>query len=557
MSVCTTGIPLDAVKKNLTKISDESVVVISDSKNSKNKDEHVSAAADAAKVIPELKNNVVDEKNETLNSGKTGISKPIKSGKGKSKKVYVDPLKATVGLRKKIKAVKKKLKAKMAYIDSDATLLGKNKTSKKKPQNKTLDLSDIDDVLPDRLKKKYGDFVKNGRGKSIDELANIRKKLRILRKITGPRIHSSKNNDTEITEGDGDSLLFQGDEELDAAQLDSIIASTARHYGVDMEPLKKFGVKSRPKRQAILAPNDIPVDRLWPKTKAIKYYYDDDITPETRSIIEQAFTNLENQTCLWFKEDEIAVPRIQFVNFGDACASPVGYYKDSIHKIKIAKCLTNYGTISHEILHVLGIKHQQARYDRDDYLNDAKGIEILDETNSDNFGSPYDYGSVMHYGRFDTTQKLYDQTIGHRVGPSFIDIAMINQRYNCFCKTPTVTCLNGGYPNPNDCDSCICQHGYGSRTCGEIDPGTEDESEVINVESDECQTFEKSLGIDNNIRYNYYKKVWYHFKAPPGKKVQFIFLKGTDADLSESDGCDDNGIEVKITKSKFNRTGFV
>uniref|UniRef100_A0A914PDE0 ShKT domain-containing protein n=1 Tax=Panagrolaimus davidi TaxID=227884 RepID=A0A914PDE0_9BILA len=134
---------------------------------------------------------------------------------------------------------------------------------------------------------------------------------------------------------------------------------------------------------------------------------------------------------------------------------------------------------------------------------------------------------------------------------------MINQRYNCFCKNPTVTCLNGGYPNPNDCDSCICQHGYGSRTCGDIDPGTEDDSEVINVESDECQTFEKSLGTDNNIKYNYYKKTWYHFKAPPGKKVQFVFLKGSDADLSESDGCDDNGIEAKITKSKFNRTGFV
>uniref|UniRef100_A0A914PS66 Uncharacterized protein n=1 Tax=Panagrolaimus davidi TaxID=227884 RepID=A0A914PS66_9BILA len=281
MSVCTTGIPLDAVKKNLTKISDESAVVISDSKNANDKDDQVSGAdADAAKVITELKSNVVDEKNETLNNGKTGIAKPIKSGKGKSKKVHVDSSKVAVGLRKKIKAAKRKLKAKFAYIDSDSTLLGQNRNSKRKPQNKTLDLSDIDDVLPDQLKKKYGDLVKNGRGKSVDELANIRKKLRILRKITGPRTHSSKNNATETTsaEGEGDNLLFQGDEELDAAQLDSIIASTAQHYGVDMEPLKKYGVKSRPKRQAILAPNDTPVDRLWSKTGSIKYYYDDDIS---------------------------------------------------------------------------------------------------------------------------------------------------------------------------------------------------------------------------------------------------------------------------------------
>uniref|UniRef100_A0A914CYL3 Peptidase M12A domain-containing protein n=1 Tax=Acrobeloides nanus TaxID=290746 RepID=A0A914CYL3_9BILA len=63
--------------------------------------------------------------------------------------------------------------------------------------------------------------------------------------------------------------------------------------------------------------------------------------------------------------------------------------------------------------------------------------------------------------------------MGARFGPSFIDILLLNTHYKCMCQTSSVTCVNGGYPNPNGCNSCLCPGGFGGTTCSIRDPGTE------------------------------------------------------------------------------------
>lgn len=62
--------------------------------------------------------------------------------------------------------------------------------------------------------------------------------------------------------------------------------------------------------------------------------------------------------------------------------------------------------IVHELIHVLGFRHEQGRPDRDDYVdiieiniedNEGHNFEISED--AETFGHDYDFDSVMHYGQ--------------------------------------------------------------------------------------------------------------------------------------------------------------
>jgi len=72
------------------------------------------------------------------------------------------------------------------------------------------------------------------------------------------------------------------------------------------------------------------------------------------------------------------------------------------------ECLLRHGTITHEMLHTLGLGHEHQRPDRDDFVTVLfdkvrPGLEHnfdrLDDTAFTTFGIPYDFGSVLHYSR--------------------------------------------------------------------------------------------------------------------------------------------------------------
>ena len=75
--------------------------------------------------------------------------------------------------------------------------------------------------------------------------------------------------------------------------------------------------------------------------------------------------------------------------------------------IKIVGFHSQKGTIIHELAHAIGFHHEQTRPDRDDYVTINTG-NIFDSVayNFQKFntrvipdwGVPYDYTSVMHYG---------------------------------------------------------------------------------------------------------------------------------------------------------------
>ncbi|XP_042217544.1 zinc metalloproteinase nas-4-like [Homarus americanus] len=116
-------------------------------------------------------------------------------------------------------------------------------------------------------------------------------------------------------------------------------------------------------------------------------------------------------------------------------------------------CLVVTGTPMHEFLHAAGIFHQQCRIDRDDYIF----VQLKNTVSSyaHNFkifrskfpllwlqGLPYDYHSVMHYGKkafssndqnvIEVKKKDFAGSLGQRPTLSRSDIANLNRMYECW-----------------------------------------------------------------------------------------------------------------------------
>ncbi|XP_059204247.1 high choriolytic enzyme 1-like [Centropristis striata] len=66
----------------------------------------------------------------------------------------------------------------------------------------------------------------------------------------------------------------------------------------------------------------------------------------------------------------------------------------------------HFGTIQHELLHALGFNHELSRSDRDQHVRILLQNVISGEENNfnkvqtNNLNTPYDYNSVMHFGRY-------------------------------------------------------------------------------------------------------------------------------------------------------------
>lgn len=93
----------------------------------------------------------------------------------------------------------------------------------------------------------------------------------------------------------------------------------------------------------------------------------------------------------------------------EACGSNIGYRRlrsDPLAVTYSAYCLRMPGAIQHELLHVLGLLHEQSRPDRDDFVQIVwsniepefvQNFMKADDATAETFGLPYDFDSLMHY----------------------------------------------------------------------------------------------------------------------------------------------------------------
>jgi len=189
----------------------------------------------------------------------------------------------------------------------------------------------------------------------------------------------------------------------------------------------------------------------WPrkgKEVIVPYTMDPTITAPKKKKIMKAIERYDAVTCVRFKPRTNEKDYVEYYGVG-GCSSHIGKVGGK-QQIKIGKnCETKLGTVIHEMMHALGFWHEQSRGDRDDFVTiEWDMVKDVAKKNFDkqdqfweSYGSPYDLGSVMHYGGDYFAKKrgkatIRDKKTGKKVKAqredfSKEDIRQINLKYKC------------------------------------------------------------------------------------------------------------------------------
>ncbi|XP_040265149.1 embryonic protein UVS.2-like isoform X1 [Bufo bufo] len=217
---------------------------------------------------------------------------------------------------------------------------------------------------------------------------------------------------------------------------------------------------------------------LWSKSAEgwvrVPYTLSNNYTSEEKTLIQAAMEEVVVLTCVRFipRHGEPSYLRIRPY---DGCWSYVGRVGGAQDLSLMKSGCLHWGIIQHELLHSLGFQHEQCRSDRDKYIRINWGNISQDKErnfykmSTQNLGVPYDYLSVLHYGKFafasDAGKPTLEPTgnpralIGQRVGLSSLDVAKINKLYECNICSYLLPDAHGAFSweskkNPN-ITSCV------------------------------------------------------------------------------------------------------
>lgn len=179
---------------------------------------------------------------------------------------------------------------------------------------------------------------------------------------------------------------------------------------------------------------------LWPDG-IMPYTFDASLSSSAQAKIEQAIDHWNTTTPIRLVLRSNQDDYVNFVN-ESGCASYIGRIGGAQPVYSSANC--SAGNFIHEIGHALGLYHEHTRPDRDTYVDvnwpnistsKSQNFDIV--TSNIQVNTPYDYGSIMHYGKTffsingeeTITPKQANVTIGQRMALSDHDLSGIKMLY--------------------------------------------------------------------------------------------------------------------------------
>ena len=179
----------------------------------------------------------------------------------------------------------------------------------------------------------------------------------------------------------------------------------------------------------------------------IPYMFGDGgVSTADRNSIRAALDELEERTgCLKFKLRGSERKYMNVLGNTRSCSSFLGETGGG-QDLKLGSGCRSKSTIQHEFMHALGIHHEQNRSDRNQFVTiNFNAIRAGRENNFEResgsvLGSPYEYGSVMHYSsrafsKDGSTRTIIPKTSGVTLGgareATSTDIKKIKLYYQC------------------------------------------------------------------------------------------------------------------------------
>uniref|UniRef100_A0A8D8WRA9 Metalloendopeptidase n=1 Tax=Cacopsylla melanoneura TaxID=428564 RepID=A0A8D8WRA9_9HEMI len=261
-----------------------------------------------------------------------------------------------------------------------------------------------------------------------------------------------------------------------AISLDSTFGRNLPQRSISMPAKPKLGVTSKMTREMLFQSNS-PAKNVWEESGlfegdillkkpfspdrngitnemhywpngVIPYKIDGNYSEDEESQIKFVMEEYNNKTCIEFRPYQSEVDFISIRSDEPGCRSYVGrQYNSQLLNLQPDKCFT-YGTIAHELLHVIGFWHQQSATNRDDHVSikwdniyDDKKHNFMKYSTSEimDFNVLYDFNSIMHYGRQAFSKNNKDTIVPHdpkaKIGQQHMlsekDILKINKMYKC------------------------------------------------------------------------------------------------------------------------------